>query len=83
MSGSSPGLFSGMSAGLGMLALVIVLGTVLILAPIGAEYRYAVKRLGQSEGERTTIAGGYRYVCWATGTTMIAAAMVLLFRLQW
>jgi hypothetical protein len=77
------GLFAGMSAGLGMLALVIVLGTVLILAPIGAEYRYSVKRLGQEGTERATIAGGYRYVCWATGTTMIAAAMVLLFRLQW
>jgi hypothetical protein len=78
------GLFAGMSAGLGMLALVLLLGTVLILAPIGAEYRYSVRRLGQAEGaDRITIAGGYRYVCWATGTTMIAAAMVLLFRLQW
>jgi hypothetical protein len=70
-----------------LLALSILLGTLLILAPIGFEYRLraANLQLCQQEPPQSlpAIAGGYRYVCWLTGTGMITAAIVLLFRLGW
>jgi hypothetical protein len=67
-----------------LLALIIILGTVVILSPIVAEYRYACQKLQNLDQlDHGTIAGAYRYVCWVTGTAMIAAAIVLLFRLEW
>ncbi len=69
-----------------LLALIIILGVFLLLAPIWAEYRYRTRQqLNQTAGslDKLTIAAGYRYVCWLTGTVMIAAAIVLLFRLGW
>lgn len=76
-----------MSPDLVVLVLIISLGSLLILFPIFAEYRYCCRRLEHSSGTsdvgHRTIAGAYRYVCWVTGTAMIAAAIVLLFRLEW
>jgi hypothetical protein len=78
------------TSGIALLALIIVLGGVLILSSIVAEYRYYCRKLQHqpqasdtSDVTKMTIAGGYRYVCWFTGTAMIAAAIVLLFRLEW
>jgi hypothetical protein len=73
-----------MTPAIALLALIIALGTGMILSPIVAEYRYSCQKLqhpGKLEG--ATIAGAYRYVCWVTGTAMIAAAIVLLFRVEW
>lgn len=73
-----------MTPGIVLLALIVVLGTVVILSPIVAEYRYSCQKLQHPDKlEGGTIAGAYRYVCWVTGTAMIAAAIVLLFRLEW
>lgn len=76
-----------MTPGFTLLAIVIILGSLLVLAPIVADYYYACRKLepslNPSDLISKTIAGGYRYVCWATGTAMIAAAIVLLFRLEW
>ncbi|MGV0025190.1 hypothetical protein [Phormidesmis priestleyi] len=73
-----------MTPGIALLALIIILGTVVILSPIVAESRYASQKLQHSDqSDQQTIAGAYRYVCWVTGTAMIAAAIVLLFRLEW
>jgi hypothetical protein len=74
-----------------LLALVIILGTVMILLPILIEYlERSHKSLDSSESlsnldikSKSTIASGYRYVCWLTGSAMIAAAIVLLFRIGW
>jgi hypothetical protein len=68
-----------------LLALIIILGVLLLLSPIWAEYRYrSLQQTMQTPNlDKPTIAGGYRYVCWLTGTGMIAAAIVLLFRLGW
>ncbi|MBW4549781.1 MAG: hypothetical protein KME35_01450 [Aphanocapsa sp. GSE-SYN-MK-11-07L] len=69
-----------------LLALIIILGVLLLLAPIWAEYRYrTLQQSSQTSSslDKLTIAAGYRYVCWLTGTAMIAAAIVLLFRLGW
>ncbi len=68
-----------------LLALVIILGTVLILFPIFIEYLHRSHKFHESpqSSSSSTIAGGYRYVCWLTGTAMIAAAIVLLFRIGW
>jgi hypothetical protein len=68
-----------------LLALIIILGVLLLLSPIWAEYRYrSLQQTMQTPNlDKPTIAGGYRYVCWLTGTAMIAAAIVLLFRLGW
>jgi hypothetical protein len=69
-----------------LLALIIILGVLLLLSPIWAEYRYrSLQQTMQtpSSVDKSAIAGGYRYVCWLTGTAMIAAAIVLLFRLGW
>jgi len=76
-----------MTPGFVLLTIVIILGSLLVLAPIVADYYQACRKLqqtaGASETISKTIAGGYRYVCWSTGTAMIAAAIVLLFRLEW
>ena len=75
-----------MTPGFALLTIVIVLGSLLVLAPIVADYYYACRKLDQTADSlemSKTIAGGYRYVCWFTGTAMIAAAIVLLFRLEW
>ncbi len=75
-----------MTSGVALLAIVIILGSLLVLAPIVADYYYACRKLESSSSPAEiskTIAGGYRYVCWVTGTAMIAAAIVLLFRLEW
>ncbi|NJK53339.1 MAG: hypothetical protein HC936_11965 [Leptolyngbyaceae cyanobacterium SU_3_3] len=74
-----------MASGILLLALVVILGSAIVLAPIVAEYHYACRKLQQPDRAEAiaTIAPGYRYVCWATGTAMIAAAIVLLFRLEW
>ncbi len=78
---------SSMTPSFALLAIVIILGSLLVLAPIIADYYYACRKLEQSSNSSDliskTIAGGYRYVCWVTGTTMITAAIVLLFRLEW
>jgi hypothetical protein len=72
-----------------LLAFVMILGTVLILFPIFIEYLHRSHKFDNSPPSLTnldinfTIAGGYRYVCWLTGTAMIAAAIVLLFRIGW
>lgn len=76
-----------MSEVIPLLALIILFGTLLILTPIGLDYRFRVTNLQailpESEQKLPAIAAGYRYVCWLTGTGMIAAAIVLLFRLGW
>jgi hypothetical protein len=73
-----------MTSGMALLALIIILGTIVIVFPIVAESRYASQKLQHPEKpDQGTIAGAYRYVCWVTGTAMIAAAIVLLFRLEW
>lgn len=76
-----------MTSGFVLLAIVIILGSLLVLAPIVADYYYACHKLEPSSNlsdlVSKTIAGGYRYVSWVTGTAMIAAAIVLLFRLEW
>jgi hypothetical protein len=72
-----------------LVAFVMILGTVLILFPIFIEYLHLSHKCDESSASLTnldinvTIAGGYRYVCWLTGTAMIAAAIVLLFRIGW
>ena len=75
-----------MTSGVALLAIVIISGSLLVLAPIVADCYYACRKLESSSSPAEiskTIAGGYRYVCWVTGTAMIAAAIVLLFRLEW
>jgi len=76
-----------MNPGFALLGIVIILSSLLVLAPIVAAYYYACRKLEPSSNPSDliskTIAGGYRYVCWAPGTAMIAAALVLLFRLEW
>jgi hypothetical protein len=72
-----------------LLALVIILGTVLILFPIFIEYLYRSHKFSDSPQSlsnldmKVAITSGYRYVCWLTGSAMIAAAIVLLFRIGW
>ena len=75
-----------MTSGFALLTIMIILGSLLVLAPIVADYFYACRKLDQTTDTSEmikTISGGYRYVCWSTGTAMIAAAIVLLFRLEW
>ncbi|PAX53984.1 hypothetical protein [Brunnivagina elsteri] len=72
-----------------LLALVIILGAVLILFPIFIEYLARTRKFSDSSQSLSNldikgeIASGYRYVCWLTGSAMIASAIVLLFRIGW
>lgn len=62
---------------------LIVMGTVLILAPIGADYFFqrnvvSVLLSAQSTGAplKTELSTPYRVVCWPTGSLMIVLGII-------